>query len=43
MMKVRNDYETQILNIIYSNNHFELVAYCFQIMNNSNVKIQKTN
>ncbi len=28
MMKVGNDYETQILNIIYGNSHFELVEYC---------------
>jgi hypothetical protein len=41
MMKVGNDYEIQILNIIYDNSHFELVVYCFRIMNNSNVNIQK--
>jgi hypothetical protein len=41
MMKVGNDYETQILNIIYDNSQFELVEYCFQIMNNSNVNIPK--
>jgi hypothetical protein len=40
MMKVGNDYETQILNIIYDNSHFELVEYCFQIMNNANANIQ---
>jgi len=41
MMKVGNDYETKILNIIYDNSHFELVEYCFWIMNNSNVNIEK--
>jgi hypothetical protein len=40
MMKVGNDCETQILNIIYGNSHFELVEYCFQIVNNSNGNIQ---
>jgi hypothetical protein len=27
MMKVGNDYEIQMLNIIYGNNHLELVEY----------------
>jgi hypothetical protein len=34
MMKVENDYETQILNVIYGNSHFEHAEYCFQIVNN---------
>jgi hypothetical protein len=40
-VKVENDYETQILNIIYGNSHFEPAEYCFQIVNNSNGNIQK--
>jgi hypothetical protein len=41
VMKVGTNYETQILNIIYNNNQFELVEYYFQIMNNSSVNIPK--